>query len=137
MAAQTAGLWDFQATITHLDQGGAEPIIVIVGGFHVGPPFVLAPGSLLNLRLLPRFSCLPRLPIFQSDPLGLRFNQVIATRVSCLGFLAGLLLPSGFQKLVELLLGGEVSASREAVGERACGGSPFWSSVAMHAGERG
>lgn len=86
-----------------------------MGGFHVGPALVLAPGSLLNLWLLPGFGHLPWLPIFQSDALGLRFSQVIATAVSCLDFLAGLLLPFGFQEFVELLLGSEVSATREAV----------------------
>lgn len=83
----------------------------------MGPALVLAPGSLLSLRLLPGLSCLLRLPIshlplLQSDPLGLRLSQVTAIRVSCLGFLAGLLLTSGFQKFVELLLSGEVSAGK-------------------------
>lgn len=95
-----------------------------MGGFHVGPALVLAPGSLLNLRPLPGFSRLPWLPIFQSDALGLRFSQVIATAVSCLDFLAGLLLPFGFQEFVELLLGSQVSATREAVGKGLVEGLP-------------
>lgn len=68
---------------------------------HVGPALVLAPGSLLSLRLLLGLSSLLRLPIshlpfLQSNPLGLRLCQVTAIKVSCLGFLAGLLLTSGF-----------------------------------------
>lgn len=111
-----------------LDQGGAEPVLVIVGGLHMGPALVLTPGPLPSLRLLPGLSCLLWLPILclpilQSDPLGLRLRQVIATRVSCLGFLAGLLLPFGFQEFMELLLGGEVSASTETGGRRICGRS--------------
>lgn len=89
----------------------------------MGPALVLAPGSLLSLRLLPGLGHLPRLPIFQSDALGLGFSQVIATRVACLDFLAGLLLPFGFQEFVELLLSGEVPASREAVGKGLVEGS--------------
>lgn len=81
------------------------------------PALVLAPGPLLNLRLLPLLGCLLCLPvlclpILQSDTLGLRLNQVIVIRVPCLGFLAGLLPSFGFQEFVELLLGGEVSANR-------------------------
>lgn len=109
----------------HLDQRGAELVLIIVGGLHVRPALVLALGPLLSLKLLPRFSCLLCLavlclPVLQSDPLGLRLSQVIASRVYSLGFLAGLLLPFGFQEFVELLLGGEVSASREAEERRAC-----------------
>lgn len=104
---------------THLDQRGAELVLIIVGGLHVRPALVLAPGPLLSLKLLPSFSCLLCLPVLQSDPLGLRLSQVIASRVYSLGFLAGL-LPFGFQEFVELLLGGEVSASREAGERRAC-----------------
>lgn len=77
----------------------------------MGPAFVLTPGPLLGLWLLPRLNsllCLPVLclPILQPDPLGLRLIQVIASRVSSLGFLAGLLLPFGFQEFMEVLLGG-------------------------------
>lgn len=95
-----------------------------MGGFHVGPALVLAAGSLLNLRLVPGFGRLPRLPILQSDALGLRFGRVIATAVSCLDSLAGLLLPVGFQEFVELLLGGEIPASREAAGRALVEGTP-------------
>lgn len=105
-----------------LDQGRAEPVLVIVVGLQVGPALVLAPGSLLSLRLLPVLSCLLRLPvsILQADPLGLRPSRVMATKVSCLGFPAGLFLPSGFQEFVELLLGGKVSARREGRERWAC-----------------
>lgn len=100
----------------HLDQRGAEPGLVIVGGLHMGPALVLAPGPLLGLWLLLGLSCLRglpslHLPSLQAGPLGLRLSQAIAIRAPCLCFLLGR-FPFGFQELVELLLGGEVSASR-------------------------
>ena len=84
----------------------------------MGPALVLSPGPLVSLWLLPGLCCLLRLPvrrlsILQSDPLSLRLSQLIASRVSYLGFPASLLLPFGFQELVKLLLGGEVSADRK------------------------
>lgn len=69
---------------TRLDQGGAQPVLVVVCGLHMRPALVLSPGPLLSLRLLPGLCCLLRLPvlrlsILQSDPLSLRLSQVIAS----------------------------------------------------------
>lgn len=91
-------------------------MLVIVGGFHVRPGLVLPPSSLLSLRLLQVLGCLLRgalswLSILQSDPLGLGLRQGTVLMVSSCGFLAGLLPPSSFQEFMELLLGGEVSAT--------------------------
>lgn len=97
----------------HLDQGRAQPVLVILRGLHVGPALVLAPRSLWGLRLLPRLHCRLRLPVLQSDPLGLGLSVVSAIRVSCLTVLAKLLPPFGFQEPVKVFLGGEVSASRQ------------------------
>lgn len=96
-----------------------------MGGFYVRPALVLTPSSLLSLRLLEVLSCLLRgalswLSILQSDPLGLRLSQVTVIMVFSRGFLAGLLLPSSFQEFVELLLGGEVSATGGGGKRRAC-----------------
>ena len=101
-------------TPSHLEEGRAKPLLVIVRWRHVGPAFVLASGPLGHLSLLGRLSCLlclpVLLPIFQAYPLGLGLGWVTAIRVSGGRFLAHILRLVCVQVLVELFLGGAVPA---------------------------
>lgn len=99
---------------SHLEEGRAEPLLVILRWFHMRPAFVLATGPLGHLLLLGGLSChlcLPiLLPIFQADPLGFGLCRVTTIRVSCRRFLACILPFVCIQVLVEPFLGGAVPA---------------------------
>lgn len=105
---------------SHLEEGRAEPLLVIVRWLHMGPAFVLATGSLGRLLLLRGLSChlcLPiLLPIFQANPLGLGLSQVTALGVSFGRFLAGTLPLVCVQVLVEPFLGSAVPAREGEAG---------------------
>lgn len=101
--------------IPHLEEGRAEPVLVILCWLHVGPAFVLATGPLghlpfmgLNCHLcLPIFLC-----IFQANSFGPWLSWV-----SCGHFPACTLLLVSIQVFVELFFGGAVPAS---AGEAQC-----------------
>lgn len=97
---------------SHLEEGRAEPLLVVVRRLHVRPAFVLATGPPWHLWLLGGLSChlcLPiLLPIFQADPLGFGLGRVTTIGISCGRFLSCILPLVCFQVLVEPLLGGAV-----------------------------
>lgn len=99
---------------SHLKEGRAKPLLVIVRWLHMGPAFVLASGPLGHLSLLEGLSCLlclpVLLPIFQAYPLGLGLSRITVIRVSGRRFLEHILRLVCVQVLVELFLGGAVPA---------------------------